>query len=222
MTFSDDFVPAARDYRFLIDKGYPVDASIKLVGDRYRLDKAARTILFRGILPGALSAANEARIVTELPQGTRIAVDGYNILFTVTNYLRGHPLFISTDGLLRDAGGAHGRIADSDQFFAAAGELCETLAALGVASATIYLDAPISRSADHAAAIRENLLSRSLAGEAILVPSADGFIVRWEGEAVATSDSGIVPKARAQVFDLARRILENRYGAIFPDLSAII
>ena len=217
-----DFAPAARDYRFLIDKGYPVDASVKLVGDRYRLDKAARIILFRGILPGAFSAANAARIIGTLPPAARVAVDGYNILFTVMNHLRGHPLFIATDGLLRDAGGAHGRIADSGQFLAAAGLLCEALARLGVASAALYLDAPISRSADHAAAIRESLQARGLIGETILVPSADGFVARWDGDAIATSDSAIVPKARAPVFDLARYILESRYGAEFTDLSAVL
>ena len=222
MTLPRDFAPAARDYRFLIDKGYPIDASVKLVGDRYRLDKAARIILFRGILPGAFSASNAARIIGALPPAARVAVDGYNILFTVMNHLRGHPLFIATDGLLRDAGGAHGRIADPGQFLAAADLLCDALARLGVASAALYLDAPISRSADHAAAIREILRTKGLRGETILVPGADGFVAGWDGDAIATSDSAIVSRARAPVFDLARHILENRYCAEFIDLSDLL
>lgn len=221
MILSADFRAGARDYRFLLDKGYPVDASIKLVGDRYRLDTSCRMILFRGILSGDLSRSNAQRLIRGLEQESRIAVDGYNVLFTITNYLRGHPLFVSTDGFLRDAGGAHGRVADAAQFLAAADELCASLAALGIGCAAIYLDAPVSRSAEHAAVLRNALTSRGVDGEVRLVPGADGFVAAWEGDAAVTSDSAIVAKAKAPLFDLARHMLETRYGASFPDLSEI-
>jgi len=146
--FSASFSDAAQDYRLLLDKGYPVDACIRLVGDRYRLDKVGRTILFRGILPEKLSLENSQRRATSLTPKTSIAIDGYNLLFTITNYLRGHPLFIATDGFLRDAGGAHGHVVDSGQFLTAIDECCAGMEKLSVARAQIFLDAPISRSAD--------------------------------------------------------------------------
>lgn len=217
--FQENFAEAARDYRLLIDKGYPIEASIRLVGDRYRLDKAGRTILFRGILPRRLSLKNKARRVASLSPGGRVAVDGYNVLFTMTNYLRGHPLFVSTDGFLRDAGGAHGRVADARQFLAAIDECCDSLKGLAVSHAEIYLDAPISRSAEHAQAARSALAARGVRGEVLLVPSADGFVSEWEGEAIASSDSAVIATSRSPVFDLARHILETRYGADFPDLA---
>jgi hypothetical protein len=217
--FSENFGEAARDYRMLLDKGYPVEASIRLVGDRYRLDKAGRTILFRGILPERLSQENSKHRVELLAPKASIAVDGYNVLFTMTNYVRGHPLFIATDGFLRDSGGAHGRVADSAQFLAAIDQCCAGLKRLAVAHAGVYLDSPISRSAEHAQALRTSLKAHGILGDVILVPSADYFVYEWVGDAVASSDSVVIAKSRSSVFDLARYVIETRYNASFPDLS---
>ncbi|MFA5851218.1 MAG: DUF434 domain-containing protein [Spirochaetales bacterium] len=219
-TFPDNFPEAARDYRMLLDKGYPVEASIRLVGDRYRLDKAGRTILFRGILPERLSRENLKRRAASLIPGSRIALDGYNVLFTMTNYLRGHPLFIATDGFLRDAGGAHGRVTDTSQFLSAIDECCASLKRLAVSHVEIYLDAPISRSAEHAQAARLALTAHHIPGNVIMVPSADGFVADWDGDAVASSDSVVIAKSHSPVFDLARQTLETRYDVDFPDLAA--
>jgi len=219
--FQENFADAARDYRLLLDKGYPVEASIRLVGDRYRLDKAGRTILFRGILPERLSRENSKRRLASLAPESRIALDGYNVLFTITNYLRGHPLFVATDGFLRDAGGAHGRVADASQFLAAIDDCCACLNQLSVSSVEFYLDSPISRSAEHAQAARLALATRHIPGDVVMVPSADGFVAAWDGDAVASSDSVVIAKSRSPVFDLARHILATRYGADFPDLAAL-
>jgi|WetSurMetagenome_2_1015567.scaffolds.fasta_scaffold339744_3 hypothetical protein len=39
-------IEAAADYRWLLDSGYPEQASIKLVGDRFALDKEERLFRF--------------------------------------------------------------------------------------------------------------------------------------------------------------------------------
>ena len=41
-------LPAARDFRDLLGKGYPHQASLTLVGNRYQLSWAARQILSEG------------------------------------------------------------------------------------------------------------------------------------------------------------------------------
>ncbi len=230
MHLSPPFPDAARDYRLLLDRGYPSAASIKLVGDRFSLDKEARTVLFRGILPEALSAAIAARVVRALPTGARLAVDGYNILFTLFNYRRGHPLFIGTDGLVRDAGGAHGRIPDPELFLECAGTVVARLGELGVSEVEFYLDAPVSGSGAHAAALRDLLARTGVPGRVELAASADGPVRDFDvgfaaGQAegfAATSDSAVAAAARSPVFDLARDILEIRYGAVFPDLGTVV
>lgn len=225
MFLTPPFRSAARDYRLLLDRGYPPAAGLKLVGDRWALDKAARTVLFRGILPESLSAAIAARLVRVPPPVARLAVDGYNVLFTLTNYRRGHPLFLGTDGLLRDAGGAHGRIQDPGLFLECARAAVERLADLGVAYAEVYLDAPVSGSGSHAAALRDLLARAGVTGRVELAASADRPVRDFEGGAdgcAATSDSAVAVAARSPVFDLARDILEARYGAVFPDLGMVV
>lgn len=234
MLLSPSFPDAARDYRLLLDRGYPSAASLKLVGDRHALDKAARIMLFRGVLPESRSAAIAARIVRVLLPGARIAVDGYNVLFTLLNYRRGHLLFLGTDGLVRDAGGAHGRVADEGVFRECARAAVERLADLGVAYAEVYLDAPVSGSGAHAAVIRDLLADTGVAGRVELAASADPRVRDFEGgpsagfaagkaaSFAATSDSAVAEAARSRVFDLARDVLEARYGARFPDLGAVV
>ncbi len=230
MLLSPPFPEAARDYRLLLDRGYPSAASLKLVGDRYALDKETRTVLFRGVLSESRSGAIAGRIVRALPPGARLAVDGYNVLFTLLNYRRGHPLFLGTDGLLRDAGGAHGRVSDEGIFRDCARAAAERLADLGVAYAEVYLDAPVSGSGSHAAALRDLLAEAGLAGRVDLAASADPRVRDFEagyaaGQAegfAATSDSAVAETARSPIFDLARDVLEARYGARFPDLGEVV
>jgi hypothetical protein len=217
-TPQESLAAAAGDYRLLLDRGYPVTASLKLVGDRHRLDKKERNILFRGVLDQATSAAIAARLVTKPAAGLSLAIDGYNVLFTLINYRRGHPLFVSTDGLVRDAGGAYGHISHSTDFGEALQLLVPTLVKLQPSSTTIYLDAPVSGSGGHAAAIRQALTGAGLVGQVQVVPSADPALIAFDGQLVVTSDSVIAARAKAGVYDLARAVLEWRYAVVLPDL----
>lgn len=222
MDYSPPFPDAARDYRFLLDRGYSASASLKLVGDHYELDKVSRMVLFRGVLSRLDSEANAARLIVRLGPLARVAVDGYNVVFTLLNYRKGHPLFIATDGLLRDAGGAHGRIYDEAVFRESVTQMAVRLAEAGVARADVYLDSPVSGSGGHAALIREALAASGVAGEVALAASADPPVRDFLGDAVTTSDSSIVAASRSPVFDLARDILEARYGARFPELGRMV
>ncbi|MFH2115081.1 MAG: DUF434 domain-containing protein [Spirochaetota bacterium] len=218
---SPDSLPAAaRDYRLLLDRGYPVAATLKLVGDRHRLDKKERNILFRGVLNQVTSATIAARLVSAPDPGFSLALDGYNVLFTLINYRRGHPLFLSTDGLVRDAGGAYGRISHSADFGEALELLVPMLASLVPSLTTVYLDAPVSGSGGHASAIREVLAKAGLPCQVQVVPSADPPLIAFDGQLVATSDSVIAARAQARVYDLARATLEYRYGVEFMDLRS--
>ncbi len=217
--FDVAFIGAARDYRMLLDKGYPVDASLKLVGDHFRLTHNGRMILYRGILSRSASQTNLAKLVRAPWEGATLAIDGYNILFTLTNYLHGHPMFIATDGLLRDVGGAHGRIADHRGFERMA-ELCVAmLASMSLGAITLFLDAPVSSSGRQASFLREAFAAHGMRAEVRLENSVDHFVACWEGELIATADSAIIARSSGHTFDLARHILERQFSARFLSLA---
>ena len=213
---------AILDYRHLLDRGYPVQATIKLVGDRYRLDRSARMILFRGVLDAKTSEMIAARLVSGLPRKASLCVDGYNVLFTLANYRSGHPLFVGTDGLLRDAGGAHGRFASASSFGEALQAFIDYLPSLDPQRVVCYLDAPVSTSHDHAAAMRQDCGRVGVVVDVRVVQSADPCVIAFEGDAVATSDSVIALASRSPVYDLARDVLERRFGARFSDLRGMV
>ena len=216
-----DLREAVRDYRGLLDRGYPVQASIKLVGDRYRLDRAGRIILFRGVHGRDISERIKRNTVVSLPGRALLGLDGYNVLFTLANYRTGHPLFVGTDGLLRDAGGAHGRFPGRAAFDEALGLAATRLAGLDLAGVSFYLDAPVSSSGDHAAAIRMACEAAGIPVSVEVAASADPLVRDYTGDAVATADSAVAIASRAPVFDLARDVLERRFGARFVDLGTL-
>lgn len=224
MSVSPDgtLVEAIRDYRLLLDRGYPARATIKLVGDRHRLDREGRVVLFRGVHGSAVSERISRRILPVLPGNATLGLDGYNVLFTVANYRTGHPLFVGTDGLLRDAGGAHGRFSCRTAFGEALDLVVGRLAELTLAGAVFYLDAPVSSSGDHAAAIRRACSEAGVSAAVDVVASADPFVKDFVGDAVATADSAIALACRSPVYDLARDVLERRFGAEFIELRTCI
>jgi hypothetical protein len=205
---------AARDYRWLLDRGYPETASLKLVGDRHRLDKDERLVLFRGVADGAASEKRAARLCESA--GRTLLIDGYNEVYTVMHYLAGRPVFIATDGLVRDAGAAHGRVSDQVLFDRATSILARALAPLGLREAVAWFDAPVPHSADHARNFQAALVAEGINGRAQVERSADGPLkVAEAGTAVATSDSAIVDALSVTtiVFDAARAAIEAAFGA---------
>lgn len=231
---------AAFDYRWLLDRGYAPRAALKLVGDRLQMTRDERMMLFRGVARSADSSARQALLLDgrsekKLTEGFAsgiardLLVDGYNQALTVMHYLAGRPIFIGTDGLARDAGGSHGRIADQTLFERSAAALLHRLAALRPASLIVYLDAPFPGSATHASLFRSLMEAEGLPGsgidcEALLERSADAPLKAAPAHSiVATSDSAIVdalasrgPGASsvydARIYDAARWTIELDFG----------
>jgi hypothetical protein len=238
---------AALEYRWLIDRGYAMSASLKLVGDRHQMTRDERMILFRGVSSSADSEARRALIAApaSIGEGREILVDGYNQALTVMHYLAGRPLFVGTDGLTRDAGGAHGRIADQALFARAAGLLADRLAAPTPERVALYLDAPVPGSAGHAALFRSLFEERGIEAIVLLERSADaplkaaGALGRdGPGALVATGDSAIAdalaeagtrrgqgaPQGQgAMLYDAARWAIELAFGPVdLLDLGRLV
>ncbi|MDA8425567.1 MAG: DUF434 domain-containing protein [Treponema sp.] len=217
---------AARDYRWLLDRRYPGAAALKLVGDRLRLSREERLVLFRGVAAAEPSRRRRALIVASV-RGRELFVDGHNQVFTVMHYLGGRPLFLGSDGLLRDAGGSHGRIADREAFGRALSLLCAGVAEARPGRVLAYFDEPITESERHAAAFAAELRGLGVDTVASVERSADPPVKRTPpGSAAASSDSaiadslvfryaGLSPPESPAVFDAARFALELAFGG--PD-----
>ncbi len=211
------------DYHYLREHGFAERASLKLVGDRYRLSAVGRNCLFRGAIPGAVAEARKAKIMpVERARGARLAVDWYNVLITVESYLKGTLVFLADDGVVRDAAASHGSWRRGPTTPAAIEGLVSALVSLRPARLELFLDSPIAHSGELAAEMRGRLRKAGLDGfDVSLAPSADWALKRHEG-VVASSDSVVLDQATAAL-DLPRAVLEERFSftpPTLPDLAA--
>lgn len=120
---------AKKDYIFLLNKNYPEKSTLELVGNRYKLNSYERDILKRGVKSNLENRKRKFKIIKtnfyfkflcikifllsilsifikKLKENSlvkyAISVDGWNVVITLDNYYKGKPVFISTDGVIRD------------------------------------------------------------------------------------------------------------------------
>lgn len=224
------FISAAGDYFFLLNKGYPEKPVNELVGNRYRLPSELRKVLYRGVLKREEAEKNYARL-TSAPlrdvcrgdtEPASLHIDGYNLLLTCLHYRLGKPMFIANDGFLRDVGGNHGRIQQEKLLFEVAEGLLRWCGARLQTLFLIYLDAPVSKSGRHAERLREIGKMLGIRLEIELVKSADYLLKQQTAGFAVTSDSGIISRLHIPVFDLARAFLEAEYSPRFFDLRKLL
>ena len=216
----DYFVEACTDFKYLREKGYPEKAALKLVGDRHRLSRVERNSMFRGIIPEQLAALRRKKLIAprEIAGGS-LSIDWYNVLITVESYLRGLPVFIAEDGILRDSSATHGSSRTTAVTTHALEKIFESLGAMSPARIDAYLDAPIAFSGLMADEVRERLARIPCHSSVSLVRSAD-YPLKHGSAIVATSDSVILDTAH-RILDLPRCVLESGFGFTPPALRDV-
>lgn len=218
--FRENLIQAMRDYLYLLDRNYPQKSSLKLVGDKYQLSGEERSILYRGISGKELSLIRRAKLIGRF-SGKRVYIDTYNILFTLANYLNGRPVFISTDGFLRDAGELRGRFSQKKLLERTLRMVYDFIMEYKKAEYIFLIDQPVSNSGKLASEINDFLFKNHIEGSAGTCESPDYSIITEAGEKdiVCTSDSIIIEKVLCRVYDLSFHILNSRFGKEFPSLQ---
>lgn len=216
-----NFRQGVLDYFYLLDRNYPQKGTLKLVGDRYKLTGDQRTVLYRGISRGSYSNARKKRITKNI-ENKILIIDGYNVLFTILNYRLGKPLFIGNDGILRDAGSLHGKLRNEDIFHECITLLLNYLIPENPQFLNIFLDSPVSHSANHKYAIEKALADFSLNGSCKLVKSPDFEIKRSSEGIICTSDTVIINKTKNLIVDLPRSVLEKNFKCTFLKIEDIL
>ncbi len=168
--------------------------------------------MYRGISSGERSSLRKAKLVKQI-KGKTLAIDGYNVLFTLLNYRLGRFTFISTDDVLRDAGSLHGKLKDEEVFIDCIKILAKHLSAMHPRQVDVFLDSPVSHSERHAQVITDIFREFNLAVNCQVIRSADYALKHLPFDVLATSDSVIIENATGGVIDLPRIILEKQYNA---------
>jgi hypothetical protein len=199
---------AAQEFLWLLDRGYPTSATLKLVGDRHRLTQRQRTALARC---ACTREQSDRRMRQELDlhqiAGDALLVDGYNVLTTVEVALGAGAVLVARDGCYRDMASMHGtyrKVAETGPALTAIGDaLCQ----LGVAQVRWYLDKPVSNSGRLATTLRTLAGQHGWPWEVTLVADPDALLAA-AAKPIATADSGILDRCQ-RWFNLARFVIEH-------------
>jgi hypothetical protein len=199
---------AATDFRHLLSRGYPRQAALALVGNRYQLDHTARQILHRGVFAPEAARARRAklRLLRDL-KGQLLGIDGHNVLITLECAIRQLPLVAADDGFLRDVGQVSRAFRASPETEQALILLADYLVGQQAGPVSVFYDAPLSLSGELARRTRELWAARGLTVTAAAVPVPERELLLCSGP-IASSDTALID-AREAVVDLAGEIIRR-------------
>ncbi len=216
--FSRENVPALRqavaDYSLLLTKGYPQNASLKLVGDKFELTDRQRLAVMRSSCSDSRLAARQAHQVLPRELASQdILIDGYNVLITIESAQSGAFLFIGRDGCVRDLAGLHGTYRKVTETIPAIELINNCLKELKLNQIVWLLDKPVSNSGR-----LKTIIASATGSEVKLVNNPDAELIK--SDAITASSDSIVLDGVKRWFNLADYVIErNRLTAQIINLS---
>jgi hypothetical protein len=169
---------AIHDLSWLLSKGYSEKASVKLVGDRYRLKQRQRMAIQRVVCTEIqkLNRQDKALHIHEV-KGRKLLIDGLNLLITIESALSNGLIFEGLDGTYRDLASVHGTYKKVEETPQAMQIIGETLVDLGTATVTWLLDKPVSNSGRIKTMLCEMAQANGWPWEAELVNNPDTILM---------------------------------------------
>jgi hypothetical protein len=203
-----ELLPAAQDYRFLLMKGYPCQASLALVGNRYNLPAASRQMLRRGVFNPAVAGQRRRKLaqVRNLA-GRPLALDGHNVVITLEGALRGTPVMAADDGFIRDIGQVSHKFRLTSLTEKVLQDISCYLGSHGLGPVLFWYDGPMSRSGELAATTRRILQNYHITGDAQAVAVPEKHLLEFRG-VIGSSDTYLIDRSE-QVVDVAGEIIRQ-------------
>ncbi len=190
---------AAIDLQYLLNRGYPRDASTQLVATRHRLDRAETSLLKRCVHEDPYNESVRSRL-TGFGGISLLIVDFYYTVSLVREASSGHPLYECTDAVLRDNARGEGRSWKRPEHARMAISLTARLLKEGGFSGRVLLvaDAQVPHSAVAMRESLEALEEHGYAAEGLLARRADTALVErassQEDAAVLTGDRVVLER----------------------------
>lgn len=192
---------AQEEIRFLMDRDYPLQPVIKLVGDRYQFSSRQRLALQRATCKTQSEKIRQDKCLSldKLKDDT-IYIDGFNIIITLETALSGGVIIIGQDQCVRDLAGIRGNYRIIDKTIRAIGILCKAFIKLDAKKICFYLDEPVSNSGRLKLIILECAKLYDLVINAQVINNPDTVLSNMQR--VVTSDA-IILDACKSYFNLA-------------------
>ncbi len=200
---------AAKDLRFLLERGYPKESAVTFIGNHYQLRLLERDVIFRGVFTKGVVLKRKRKCVQPADlAGARLVIDGYNCLITLESAIRGLPVFKADDGFIRDASRVFRGFRQTEKTRTAWKLIERMLVDYPPEKTVVLLDKPMSRSGDLAVRIRKWMKLSGISGTCITVKRVEKSMLRLDG-IKASADSAIIDDAQ-RAFDLSGHIITRR------------
>jgi hypothetical protein len=165
-----------------------------------------------------LASRADRRAGIETLAGSRLVIDGYNLLITIEAAMSGALVLKGRDGCFRDLAGIHGTYRKVTETIPAVELIAGFLKEIHVNTAKWLLDSPVSNSGRLKTLIGELARKYVWDWDIQLLPSPDAELIRTD-LIVATSDSAVIDRCKSWT-NLARAIIQEKMpDARLVDLS---
>ena len=209
---------AAEDLRYLLNRDYPRDASLQLIGNRYYLDSDHRHLLRRGVFADAIAQERRnKRVFLQEIKGKGLAIDGHNCIITLESALKGRPIIQADDAFIRDIAGVSSGYKESAETEQALEMIMDLLRTANPLEVRFLLDAPISGSGELASRIRGLMGEGGIPGDASAIKVPERIMARYDG-IIVSSDTAVIDCAE-QVFDLAGHLIVEHLKTPYIDIK---
>ncbi len=188
---------AAADLAWLLDRGYALNSSLKLVGDRYELRARQRLGLARAVCAWEQVIQRHKRLLPlEHLQGKLLLLDGYNVLLTIEAALAGGVVLHCRDSTVRDMASVHGSYRRVAETVPALELLGRFLHSYQVREVRWFLDRPVSNSGRLKQLILQVAQAHCWPWSVELVFSPDGALCEAQDSQslVASSDAAVLDR----------------------------
>lgn len=204
-----DLRAATADLCLLLSMGYPENASLKLVGDRFALQQRQRMAVARSSCTKeqAESRQTKLRSVRAVKNGP-LEIDGFNLLITIESALAGGTIIVGQDGAYRDIASLHGTFRAVEETEPALQMIGEYLGDSTSVDVLWLLDRPVSNSGKIKRLIEELAIRNEWPWEVELVQDPDADL-KLSPHTVVTADSVILDHCSSWA-NLAREIIRSR------------
>ncbi|MFZ2410247.1 MAG: DUF434 domain-containing protein [Candidatus Methanoperedens sp.] len=208
-----NFVNAASDIRYLLERGYPQKAVVLFVCNHYRLGEESRRLLSRTVIAKAVSEKRQSKFLPcEEIEGNNIIIDGYNIIIGMESILL-KKAFLCDDGVIRDMRGVFRNFNVSKNTEHAIELIFRFLKENNPTDICFLLDSQISKSGVFARSLREKMCNYGLKGNAKTSKHVD-YDLKISRDVVASSDGVIIDAAEKVVNFLSCMV------AKYPNIGA--
>jgi hypothetical protein len=201
MNFKDPILESAnRDFRYLLNQGYPRKGALKFVGDHYLLEEISRNYLYRTVFSNEQAENRKIKLVVLADIKDKIVfIDGYNVLITLESICGGENRLIvkGDDGVIRDIKAVFGKYKGNKMTKDVLNAVISLLKLYHPLSVRFFYDRQVSLSGELAKLTQKIMAVHGVQGTAETSENVDFQLVHLSRDVdgiVATSDGIIMDK----------------------------